>query len=265
LDWWRFQFFLRFRMIFENGGTRVIDVVEETNEFGGGHLTHLETNPGELADEVIAFRIEDEHGLIADIRKIKGWFLGGLGEGIEGTGGDAQFDGGERNDDVETFLENAVLFDQALDKLAVFDDRFFDFLRLDFLHSLVEQFDVFGNIFSLGADKNLDGEGEGIDEGGVGIDGGVLLLVGEQAEVDGGGLENESDAAILTKDQMILDGVNVEVFLGAGFDGTHFNFLRLRRNPEDCRLYLGFCHAILWQSCQKGQHSEHRPRWHRPD
>ena len=106
---------------------------------------------------------------------------------------------------------------------------------MDFLHSLVEQFDIFGNIFSLGADKNLDGEGEGINESGIRIDGGVLLLVGEQAEVNGGSLKDESDTAIFTKDQMILDGIDVEVFLGAGFDGTHFSFLRLLLYGHKCR------------------------------
>ena len=95
-------------MIFENGGARVIDVVEEADEFGCGHLARFETNPGKLANEVIAFWVESEHGLLADIGEVKGWFLGRLGEGIEGTGGDAQFDGGERNDDVETFFKNAI-------------------------------------------------------------------------------------------------------------------------------------------------------------
>src|SRR3989344_9518330 len=110
-------------MIFENGGAWIIDVVEEANEFGGGHLAGLETNPGKLANEVIAFWVESEHGLLADIGEVKGWFLGRLGEGIKGAGGDTQFKGSERDDHVETFFKNAIFLHQAFDELTIFDDR----------------------------------------------------------------------------------------------------------------------------------------------
>ena len=50
-----------------------------------------------------------------------------LGEGVHGAGGNTEFDGGERDDDVEAFFEDAIFFDQALDELAIFNNCFLDF------------------------------------------------------------------------------------------------------------------------------------------
>lgn len=101
--------------------------------------------------------------------------------------------------------------------MAVFDELFFDFLGTGFLNLLIKKIDVAGDVFFAAADEDLDGEGERVDGGAVGIDGGILLFFGEEAEVDGGGLENKSDRTIFEHDEVIFDGVNIEVFLGGGF------------------------------------------------
>ena len=166
----------------------VVSGVEKRDKLGGGELSNLETNTGELADEVVALWVESQRGFFTDIGKVKGRFLGRFDEGVEGVGGEAELDGAKGDNDIEMFFENSIVFDQAFDELAVFDDSLLDFLGLDLLNPIIEKLDIFGDVFPLGADEKLNRKRERVNQGGIGVDSGVLLFVGEKTKVDGGRL-----------------------------------------------------------------------------
>ena len=188
----------------------------------------------ELTDEMVTLWIEGEHGFFPDVAKIERRLLGRDGEGVEGAGGNAKVNRRKGNNDIETLFENAVFFYQTLDELTVSDDGFLDLLGGDVLNPVVEELDILRNVFSLGTDKDLNREGKGVDQGGVGVNGGILFFVRQETKVDGGGLEHQGDRAVLEIDQMVLDGIDIELFLGAGLDVTHFNFFTLLLSSKDC-------------------------------
>jgi len=184
-------------------------------------LSDLETNAGELTNEVIPLRIESEHGFFADVAKVKGRFLKSRSERVETISGDSKLYGTKRDDDIETLFEDPVIFDQTLDKLTILDNCLFDFLRLNLLDAIIQKLNIFGDVFSLRANEELNRKGKGVDEGGIGIDGRVLFFIGEKAKVDGGGLKDKRNTTVFEIDQVILDGVDVEMFLSRGFDVRH--------------------------------------------
>ena len=89
------------------------------------------------------------------------------------------------------------------------------------LNAVIEKLDVLGDVFSLGADEKLDGERERVNQGGIGIDGGILFFVGEETKVNGGGLKNQSHSPVLEVDQVIFNRVDIKMFLSAGFNIAH--------------------------------------------
>ena len=80
---------------------------------------------GKLADEMIAFGLEGVEGLLDDVILFirESFGLGAkIGEGVYGGGAEADFKFGERDDNIEFFIQNVALFDQLFDELAVLDD-----------------------------------------------------------------------------------------------------------------------------------------------
>ena len=136
---------------------------------------------------MVAAGVENDPSFFNDVVGIKGWFVWTLGKGIESGSGDAQVKGTKGNDKVEVFFENAFVFDKAFDEPAVTDDRLFDFLGGSLADAVIEKFEIDGDVFSLGTDKDLDGESEGVKEAGVGIHDGILFFFGEKVEVEGSG------------------------------------------------------------------------------
>jgi len=157
-------------------GVGVVGVMEKINELGSSELFGRETKTSELADEMVASRIEGKGSLFTDVVKVEGWFLRSFGKGIKTFGGETKFIGTERDDDVEFFLKNLVFFNQAFDELTVVDDGFFDFLRRGGLDVLIKAIEVISDIFSLGTNEDLNREREGVKKSSIGIDGGILFF-----------------------------------------------------------------------------------------
>lgn len=123
-------------------------------------MAGLETQTGKLTNEVVTAGVEGDLGFLEDVVVFESRLLGSRGEGVKGFDRETKFDSSKGDNDVELFFHDFVFFDEAFDVGAIFDDLLFDFLRADGFELGVEAFDVVTYIFSGGAKKNLDGEGE---------------------------------------------------------------------------------------------------------
>ncbi len=88
---------------------------------------------------MVATRIEFLFGFGDEKVNILGWFLGWFGEWIKVVGDliDAQI--AVRDDDVEFFFKNFVLFNKTPDEAAVFDDLLFELLRRGLFETIIKK------------------------------------------------------------------------------------------------------------------------------
>jgi hypothetical protein len=172
-----------------------------------------------LTGKVVAFGVEVVFGLLKNVGfgERETLFAGdGGGEGFGGT----EFEGSEGDDDVELFIEDVVGFDGFFDEAVVFANLVFEEFGGLAGFLLLDETEIVRDVLALRVNNDLDGVGEGVKDGGIGVDSGFLFGFGEEVEVDGGGGHDQTSGAVFENNDVVEDILDIQMLLGGGFDGN---------------------------------------------
>ena len=205
---------------FANGGVGVVEIVEKFAEFFGVEANGLDADLVEARDDGFDAIVEFVDGFVVDVAVDAG--DGGtfvLTHGFEEVLGlvDGALDVGGavvRDDDEEGFVHDIGLFGEDFDELEIVVHEDAEKHVVVVAAHGGQAFDVGADVDFLGADEDLDGEVEGVEEVLVAVFDAFAFGFGHEVEVNGLASDDGAEGAVFHDDEAVAELREEESGLG---------------------------------------------------